>query len=316
MEAQRFPNDYDGIVAGAPTNNWTNMMFGRIWIAQATLSDPAGYIPPTKYPMIHKAALDACDALDGVKDGVIDEPSKCHFDPKVIQCEGADGPACLTRAQVDAANKIYSPAKNSRTGEEIFPGMPRGSELSWGTMAGGPKPIALADSHFQFVVFQNPAWDFRMLNFDSDIDRATKAERGVLAMTTPSFQEFFAHGGKLIHYHGWTDQQVVPYNSVNFYTSVAKEMGGVGKTMDSYRLFMAPGMNHCGGGDGPNTFDTVGALEQWVEKSSAPDQLLASHRTDGKLDRTRPLCPYPQVARYKGTGSTDEAANFSCVTGK
>ena len=313
MEAQRFPNDYDGIVAGAPTNNWTNMMFGRIWVAQATLKDSASYIPPAKYPVIHKAALEACDAADGVKDGVIGDPTRCHFDPQVLECKESDGPDCLTTAQVEAARKIYAAPKNPSSGQEIFPGMEPGSELVWATLAGGPKPIALADDHFKYVVFQDPNWDFKTLNFDGDLSKAEKADHGILSAISPDLKAFASHGGRLIHYHGWSDQQVQPRNSVNYYNSVDKALGGTGKEKDSYRLFMAPGMNHCGGGDGPNTFDMLGALEQWVEKGKAPDQILASHSTNGKVDRTRPLCPYPQVARYKGSGSTDDAVNFACA---
>ena len=316
MEAQRFPDDYDGIVAGAPTNNWTNMMFARIWIAQATLNDPASYIPPAKYPVLHKAALDACDALDGVQDGVIDDPTRCHFDPKAIQCKDGDGPNCLTSAQVEAARKIYTPAKNARTGQEIFPAMEPGSELVWATLAGGPKPIALADDHFKYVVFQDPNWDFKTLNFDGDIDKAQKFDDGILSATNPDLKPFLSHGGKLIHYHGWTDQQVMPLNSINYYAKVAKGLGGIDKTMDSYRLFMVGGMNHCGGGVGVNTFDMVGALDQWAANGKAPDRILASHSSGGKVDRTRPLCPYPQKAQYTGSGSTDDAANFVCVAGK
>ena len=312
MEAQRFPEDYDGVVAGAPTNNWSNMMFGRIWVAQATLKDPAGYIPPAKYPAIHQAALDACDALDGIKDGVIDDPRRCHFDPKVLECKGEDGPACLTSAQVAAARKIYTPTKNAANGQEIFPAMNPGSELVWATLAGGPRPIALADDHFKYVVFQDPNWDFKTLNFDSDYVKAMKLDQGLLSAVSPDLKAFFSHGGKFIHYHGWTDQQVMPGNSINYYNSVVKAMGGAGKTMESYRLYLAPGMNHCGGGDGPNSFDTLGALEQWVEHGKAPDQIVASHSTRGQVDRTRPLCPYPQVAKYAGSGSTDDAANFVC----
>lgn len=316
MEAQRFPNDFDGIVAGAPTNNWTNMMFGRIWVAQATLSDAASYIPPAKYPVIHKAALEACDALDGVKDGVIGDPTRCHFDPRVTACKQGDAPDCLTAPQVAAAQKIYTPAKNPSTGQVIFPAMEPGSELVWATLAGGPKPIALADDHFKYVVFQDPNWDFKTLNFDSDLTKAEKADRGVLSATNPDLGPFFSHGGKLIHYHGWTDQQVEPRNSVNYYASAVKAAGGETKAMESYRLFMVPGMNHCGGGDGPNSFDMLGALEQWVEKGKAPSQIVASHSANGKVDRTRPLCPYPQVAHYSGAGSTDDAANFACVEGQ
>jgi feruloyl esterase len=313
MEAQRFPQDYDGIIAGSATNNWTKMMFGRIWVGQATLSDPASYIPAAKYPVIHRAVLAACDATDGVKDGVLDDPTKCTFDPGVLACKnGADAADCLTKTQVEAARKIYTPATNPRTGEQIFPPMERGSELVWGRLAGGPKPIELADDYFKYVVFEDPQWDFRTLNFDGDEAKAIKQDGGVLSATNPDLRPFFARGGKLITYHGWTDQQVMPENSINYYKSVVAAVGEE-KADTSYRLFMAPGMNHCGGGDGPNKFDMLGVLEAWRENGKAPDAVLASHATDGKVDRTRPLCRYPEVAKYKGSGSTDDAANFTCV---
>jgi feruloyl esterase len=312
MEAQRYPADYDGIVAGSATNNWNAMMFGRMWVAQATLSDKASYIPPAKYPMIHRAALAACDAMDGVTDGVIGNPMECRFDPGVLACKAdSDGADCLTKPQVEAARRIYTPATNPRTGVVIFPPMERGSELVWGRLAGGPEPIQLADDYFKYVVFENPLWDFKALNFDGDYTKGRQRDGGVLSATNPDLRPFFAHGGKLITYHGWTDQQVMPENSINYYKSVAAVVGA--KTDDSYRLFMAPGMNHCSGGDGPNKFDMLGALEVWRETGRAPDAVLASHATAGKVDRTRPLCAYPAVAKYKGSGSTDEAANFSCV---
>ena len=312
MEAQRYPEDYDGIVAGAPTNNWTNMMFGRIWIAQAAHIDEAGYIPPAKYPAVHAAALAACDALDGVRDGVIDDPGRCHFDPGTIQCRDGDGDACLTAPQVEAARKIYATAKNSRSGDSIFPGLEPGSELGWSTLA-GPRPIALADDHFKYVVFQNAAWDFRTLNFDGDLVKAMKAGDEDLSAVSTDMKAFWSRGGKMIQYHGWADQQAQPRNSVNYYRSVLDAAGDQARVMNSYRLFMAPGMGHCGGGDGPHSFDMVGALEQWVEKGKAPEQIPAFRAVNRKVDRTRPLCPYPQVARYQGTGSTDEAGNFACV---
>jgi feruloyl esterase len=307
MEAQRFPDDYDGIVAGAPTNNWNNMMFGRMWVALATLKDPASYIPPAKYRVIHHAVMEACDQMDGVKDGVLEDPTRCHFDPAALACKGEDSADCLTAAQVESARKIYTPARNPRTGAEIFPPMERGSELVWKTLAGGPKPIALADEYFKFVVFQNANWDFRTLNFDGDVAKGQARDGGVLTATDPNLRPFFAHGGKLIQYHGWTDQQVMPGNSIHYFQSVVKEIGDAGKVAQSYRLFLAPGMGHCGGGEGPNQFDAVGAVAAWVEHGKAPDSMTASRN-----GRTRPLCPYPQVAVYKGTGSTDDAANFVC----
>ena len=188
--------------------------------------------------------------------------------------------------------------------------MERGSELSWRTLAGGPRPILLADDHFRYVVFEDPKWDFKTLNFAGDVTKALQRDRGVLSAANPDLRPFFAHGGKLIQYHGWADRQVMPRNSVHYYESAAATSGKA--TSNSYRLYMAPGMNHCRGGDGPNTFDMLSALEQWREHGKAPDAILASHSTDGKVDRTRPLCPYPEISHYKGAGSTNEAANFSC----
>jgi feruloyl esterase len=311
MEAQRYPEDYDGIVAGSATNNFTAMMFGRIWVGQATLSDAASYIPAAKYAVIHKAVLAACDAIDGVKDGVLEEPMKCRFDPGVLECKAGDGADCLTKAQVAAARRIYTPATNPRTDEVVFPPMERGSELVWGRLAGGPEPIQLATDFFKYVVFEDAGWDFKTLNFDGDVAKAQAEDRGVLSATDADLRPFFARGGRLVQYHGWTDQQVMPENSINYYKSVVAKVGRA-KVDEAYRLFMAPGMGHCGGGDGPNEFDMLGAMESWREGGKAPEVVVASHATGGVVDRTRPLCAYPKVARYKGVGSTDDAGSFVC----
>ena len=311
-EAQQFPADYDGIVAGAPANFWTHLMTSGIWVAQAALVDPARYLPKEKYALIHKAVLEACDARDGVKDGVLEDPTRCHFDPKVLECKEGDAPTCLTAPQIETARRIYAPVTNPRTGKEIFPGLEPGSELGWAGMAGGPKPFAIPVDHFKYVVFKDPDWDYRTFNFDSDLALADKLDDGTLNATDPNLKGFLARGGKLLLYHGWNDQLIAPSNSINYYQNVMTTMGA-DKVRDSVRLFMAPGMNHCAGGDGPNAFDPVTVIEQWVEKGKAPDQIVASHITNGAVDRTRPLCPYPQIAKYKGTGSTDDAANFACV---
>jgi feruloyl esterase len=260
-EAQRFPEDYDGIIAGAPANYWTHLMAGDLWPGLATLNDPASYIPKEKYAVIHKAVLDACDAKDGVKDGVIDDPTRCGFDPKTLECKGPEGASCLTAPQVEAARKIYAGARNPRTGAQIFPGLEPGSELVWGPLAGGPKPFGISDSHFKYVVFRDPNWDFRALNFDSDVALADKVDDGLLNATDPNLSRFVAHGGKLLLYHGWNDQLIAPRNTVNYYRSVADTMGGASKIQDSIRLFMAPGMNHCAGGDGPFKFDAISVIE-------------------------------------------------------
>jgi feruloyl esterase len=308
-EAQRFPADFDGIIAGAPANYQTHLHVWSIAVAQAVHKEPGSYIPPEKYPAIHKAVLEACDTLDGLKDGLIQDPTRCHFGPKVLQCEGGDGPTCLTAPQVEAVRKIYAPLKNSRTGEEIFPGMEPGSELGWAALA-GPGAAAVATDTFTYIVYKDPNWDWRTMNPDTDTALADKIDNGLINATDPNLERFFSHKGKLIMYHGWNDQLIAPGNSVNYYNSV----GGPGlRPADSIRLFMVPGMAHCGGGEGPNTFDMVSALEQWVEHGQAPEQIVASHIQNGTVDRTRPLCPYPQVALYNGTGSIDKAANFTCA---
>jgi tannase/feruloyl esterase len=311
-EAQRFPADYDGIVAGAPANYWTHLMASGVWIGQATLADAAAYIPQEKYAVIHRAALDACDALDGVKDGVIDDPTQCRFDPGELKCRSDEAPTCLTMPQVEAARKIYAGPTNPRTRAVVFPGLERGSELGWGAMAGGPAPFQITSDHFRFVVSKDAKWDFRTLDFDRDVALADRLDNGLLNATDPDLRTFFARGGKLLLYHGWADQLIAPRNTIDYYRNVLASSGGASSAAGSVRLFMAPGMAHCAGGEGPSSFDALAALEEWVEKGHAPDRLIAAHRTNGVADRTRPLCPYPQTARYNGSGSTDDAANFTC----
>ena len=313
VEVQRYPNDFDGVIAGAQANPRTHLNAWQLSIAQAALSDPAAFIPREKYPAIHRAVLNACDTLDGVKDGLIGDPTRCHFDPQVIACGKEDGHECLTARQIETARTIMRPAKTSR-GEEVFPGYAPGTELGWGTIVGGPEPTSLAIDHYKYVVFKDANWDWRTFNIDRDVAVADKVDGGTINAVDPNIQPFTGHGGKLLLYHGWADPLVAPGTSINYYNSVVKALGGPSKTAAIVRLFMVPGMGHCGGGAGPNTFDAVTALERWVEQGRAPDQMVASHSTNGVVDRTRPLCPYPQVAVYKGAGSTDDAANFVCRT--
>jgi feruloyl esterase len=311
MEAQRFPADFNGIIAGAPGLDWTGRAIQSVWIAQAAHKDEASYIPPNKYPLIHNAVLQACDARDGLKDGVLEDPTRCDFDPKELQCKGSDESACLTAPQVETARAIYATVMNQRTKQPVFRGFERGSEAGWATMA-GPQPFGIGTDLFKYVVFDDPNWDYKTFHFDTDVERTGEVEKGRLNATDPNLKAFIGRGGKLIQYHGWSDPQIAPRNSVSYYQSVLEEMGGTSKVQGSYRLFMVPGMGHCRGGDGTSDFDMLGALEQWVENGTAPDQILASRVRDGKKDRTRPLCPYPEVAAYKGTGSTDAAASFVC----
>jgi feruloyl esterase len=308
MEAQRYPADYDGIIAGAPVNARVHQMIWELWVAQAVHKDEASYIPPAKYKTINDAALAKCDADDGAKDGLLTSPNRCQFDPSVLQCKAGDDVSCLTAPQVAAAKQIYSPAKNPRTGKEIFPALQPGSELGWAGLA-GPEPVREAVEFFQYVVANDPKWDFRTLDFDRDVTRAEKAASQVIDAVDPNLQPFFARGGKVLMYHGWNDQLVAPLNSVNYYQAVT---GATKSAVDSIRLFMMPGMTHCRGGAGPDSFDRMGVIERWVEKGEAPKQIVAEHLTSGVVDRRRPLCPHPQVAAYNGKGSLDDAASFTC----
>jgi feruloyl esterase len=309
MEALRYPADYDGIVAGAPVNYRTHQLTAELWVARAVHKTEASYIPPAKYPALHRAAVEACDANDGLKDGLIDDPRTCKFDPKAIECKAGDEPTCLTAPQVEAARQIYTPAIAPSTKKEIFPALQRGGELVWGSLA-GPQPVGEAVEFFQYVVFNDPSWDYKTLNFDTAAELADRAAGSVLNVIDPNLKGFFDRGGKLLLYHGWNDQFVAPENSINYYTSVLNRPAN--RAADSIRLFMAPGMNHCRGGEGPNTFDAMGALERWVEQGQAPNRIDATHTTGDTVDRSRPLCAYPNVARYKGSGSIDDAASFTC----
>ena len=339
MEAQRFPDDFKGIIVGAPANFWTHLMTGFVWDEQVLLDDPASYIPASKLPALQAAALAACDALDGVKDGLLEDPSRCQFDPAVLTCEGADGVDCLTPAQVAAARKIYAGPNNPRTGKQIFPGYAPGAEAgggnwpAWivGKLPNGGFQFSFGNVFFAHMVFERPQWEFRTLNFDSDVTLADTKMASILNSTNPDLRRFQARGGKLIQYHGWADAAISPANSINYYQSVVGKMGGLEKTKAFYRLYMVPAMSHCAGGAGPNSFgaiiqppthpadaenDVVQALTRWVESGVAPGSIIATKYKDDDPKKgvvmTRPLCPYPQHAKWTGSGSVFDAANFIC----
>jgi feruloyl esterase len=318
-EAQKFPDDYDGIVAGASAYDLVPLHAAWIRLAQVAHKTEASYIPPAKYSLIHDAVLSACDALDGAKDGLLENPLKCKFDSKLLLCKAGDGPGCLTAPQVEAATEIFSPARNPRTKKELMPPLLPGSETAWGVLAGpltdnapASRESSVAINTYKYWIFKNPNWDYKTLNFDKDMDFAYQADNGLNGAKDPNLRPFFNRKGKLLMYHGWSDQIVPPQHSIEYYNNVLEKVGP--QARDSIRLFMIPGMEHCFGGVGPNQFDYVTGLEQWVEQGKAPAEMIAAHRTaDGKTDRTRPICAYPAQARYKGTGSLDDAANFGCV---
>ena len=311
MEAQRYPDDFDGIVAGAPAVDTTGRAAFAISIAQQQHRTEASYIPAEKYPAIHAAVLDACDAKDGVTDRIIENPRACKFDPKVLECKAGDSPTCLTTEQVETARAMYKPLVHPRTGATIFPPLEPGSELGWATF-GGPNPFGAGAEMYQYMVHNNPALDYKTVNFDEDWAKVVAIEKGNINVLQPDFDKFAARGGKLIHYHGWADQQIPTGSSTRFFAAMEAHTGGRAKFHDYYRMFMVPAMGHCNGGAGTTTFDMLSALEQWVEQGKAPDTIPAARVVNGKTERTRPLCPYPAVATWSGHGSPDDAANFSC----
>jgi feruloyl esterase len=308
MEAQRFPEDYDGISAGAPANNWVPLMASGIWIVQA-LTDPAGPIPEEKFPVIQNAAVAACDAGDGVTDRIISDPMRCDFDPEVLRCAGNDGPDCLTAAQVESLRKIYRGPTNPTTGEQVFPGVEPGSELELPAFSG----FRIYENYWKQLVFNDPAWDLRTLDFDRDLKTASELDGSVLSATDPDLGAFVARGGKLFLWHGWNDTLITPRSAIDYYDEIVMKMGAE-RVRDSVRLFMMPGVLHCAGGDGPDRIDHLAVLEQWVERGEAPDRVIARRTLEGGGERTRPLCPHPLQARYRGTGGTDDAASFDCVS--
>lgn len=335
MEVQRYPGDFDGIVAGDPANFWTHhYMGGHLWVVQATQKDPSSYIPAGKVPLIARAVNDRCDELDGIKDGILNDPIRCHFDPATLLCHDGDAPTCLTAAQVEAVKKLYAGPRDSE-GNQIYPGLLPGGEDGpggWAAWVTGSQPgkslhFTLGIPYLKYIAFEDPNWDFRTfdfdkpmragVDFDSDVDFVDGKLAAISNAVDPDLRPFRKRGGKLIQYHGWSDPDIPPLNSINYYDSVEAFMGHGGDDSskpigDFYRLFMVPGMQHCGGGPGPGVFDMLGPLERWVEKGIAPEEIIASHLTNGVTDRTRPLCPYPKQAKWTAKGSTDDAANFVC----
>lgn len=337
MEAQRFPDDYNGIIAGAPANYWTHLLAEAIWNTQAVLAKPASYIPPGKLPAISHAVLAACDAGDGVKDGILNDPRRCHFNPQKLLCRGPDSAACLTAPQVAALKKIYAGPSNHE-GRNIFPGFLPGAELGpngWGPWITGRAPrksldFAFGTQFFTNMMYNNPSWDFHTLNFDADI-RSTDRKMGpLLNATSPDLTKFKQRGGKLILYHGWNDPAIPALNTVDYYRSVVLRMGL--RAADRFvRLYMVPGVQHCGGGPGPDSFgaymsngadpehNMFSALQRWVEHGKAPKAIIATKYKDASkpasgAEMTRPLCPYPETAKYKGSGDIHDAASFVCTT--
>jgi hypothetical protein len=327
LEAQRYPDDFDGIVANAPWVDQTGFTIGALWNQRALSEAP---VPLAKMPLVAERVMAKCDAVDGLKDGLIDDPRTCRFDPArdVPACRDSAGASdCLTAAEAGTLKKIYDGVTSK--GKPFFPGYMIGSEAvttaANGTTASGwansilpaqptakPADFNLAEGVMRYLVLDPPQADYDFMKFDFDRDLRLVERWSKLAdAKEDDLSKFRKSGGKLIMTYGWADQILQPMMGVKYYEAVVKENGR--SATDFARLFMMPGVAHCGGGIGPDRHDAVTAVIDWVEKNKAPDTLIASKVTNGKVVRTRPLCPYPQVARYKGQGSIDDAANFSCV---
>jgi feruloyl esterase len=308
MSAQKFPDDFDAVIAGAPANYQTHLHAWDLGVSIPTLKDPSSAVSPAKLAMLNQAALEACDARDGVKDGLLNDPRACRFDPSVLLCKGSETDACLTPLQLESVKRMYAAAK-TRAGQYVFPGKDPGSEAGWNVISGGSQPPGVSVGSFQ-VAYDDAAWDWRTFELDRDLKVVDEKVGAIVNAVSPDLQAFKARGGKLLLYHGWNDTAISAGNSIDYYQSVLKKMGS--KQDDWIRLFMAPGMQHCGNGPGPNQVNYMAVMERWREAGAAPDQIVASHVTNNRVDMTRPWCPYPQIAQYKGTGSTNDAANFVC----
>ena len=312
-EAHRYPEDYNGIVAGDPANNRVRLHMNGYWAYEATHADPASYIPPTKLPMINKAVLNACDKNDGLADGIIDDPRNCSFDVASIECKGGDAPDCLTAPQVAAMKKIYQGPKNPRTGELIFPGMYVGSEVN---PLGLDRTLANAPASGRpapppgLAIWTN--WKGPDYDWDKDASNVISELSPLLDDADPDLSAFKKRGGKLLLYTGWADPLIPAADTLHYYEGHAEEDGRRAADRGVRAAVHGPGMGHCAGGNAPTRFDALAALEPWVEKAHAPEKMIAAQVVQGETKRTRPICVYPQVAKWNGTGSQDEAASFSC----
>jgi len=312
MEAYRYPEDYDAISAIAPANPMVPLMVMSLWTGNATMRDDASRIPAPHYALVEKAAMQACDADDGVRDGIIGNPPTCKFDPAMLQCkgDGAERTDCLTAPQVHALSAIYEGPRNPRTGEQIYPGLPVGAEAQMQLLTMGQEPFPVATTFFRGPVFNDPTWNFRSFDYDRDVERAKAYGSDALDVPPTGLDRFVAGNRKLLLSHGWSDGLIPAQSTVNFYDALVKDVGAR-RARDNVRLFMVAGMTHCAGGAGPSAIDFLGAIDRWVETGEAPERLVAANPPSAPK-RTRPLCPYPQLAQYTGSGSTDEEQNFRC----
>lgn len=318
MEASRFPGDYDAIIAGAPAAPWTRLMSAFAWNAQTLAASP---IPKAKLAVVQTAVMAQCDRLDGVADGVLENPAACRFDPKTVQCKAGDAADCLTPAEVGALRKIYS-GPTTRAGRALFPGFAVGGEAvpgAWESWIVKPdsQHAKFSTEFFRNMVYDDAGWSLASFDVERDLKAARARQAATLDSDNADLSAFKARGGKLILYHGWADAAIPPGSTIEYYKAVQAKTGG-----EFVRLFMLPGMSHCLGGPGPNAFDALEALDAWRGGGPAPEQMIATKFDNDlfgflgfpvKTVRTRPICAWPKTARWDGKGSSDEADSFACV---
>jgi feruloyl esterase len=309
-EVQKFPSDYNGIVVGGHAAHLTRQIFGQLWLWMAAHPDGVAVLPTAKLSVLHDAVLATCDLLDGVNDGLLEDPTRCAFDPREIQCKSGDDANCLTAPQVEAARKIYAGPTNPRTNERVWSPLYRGSELDWSFFTDSPVPIGIATGVLRMIL-GDPTFDYHAVNFDAHVAAADRSDIARVSASNADISGYIRGGGKLILSGGWNNALVPAGAVVDYYTRVRSTIGAR-DTQRAVRLYMVPGMIECNGGPGTDTFDMLAVMRRWVERGRAPADVTASRVEHGKVVRTRPLCPYPQVANYKGQGSTDEARNFAC----
>jgi feruloyl esterase len=314
MSAQYFPDDIDGLAIGDPANPMTRLQANSIFISLALTKTPESFIQPEKWQMIHDTVLKACDAKDGLKDGMVENPMACGFDPKKLLCKAGDGADCLTPPQFEALSAILTGSRNPGTGEQLYVGYPLGTRMLPGPVA-GKTPDTSAPTTFR-MLFNDPQWDYHTFNFDTDTARADALGRGKMNADEPErLAKLFARGGKILTYHGWDDQAISPLIAIKLYQDALAANGGLAKAGNAIRLFMIPAKGHCG-----NPFDQMEPLVKWVEQGVAPEQVVVTYKNttpDGKTtERQHPVCAYPKVARYTGKGSSDEVSSYTCVATK
>ncbi len=321
MEAQRYPQDYNGVMAGAPAINFPKLLMQSSWgtLQMSTAGNP---VPACKLAAATAAAISACDAADGVKDGVIEDPKRCSYDPKALVGTSAGECGTFTQADADVIRKIWD-GPHRADGSFLWYGQARGADLSaLSPSSGNPlkaQPFIFTTYWLRYFLTEDPQFDpltMAPAMYEHFWDQSQEEYNIVIGTDNPDLTAFRDRGGKAILWHGWADQLITPEATIDYYKRVQQQMGGAEKTAQFARLFMAPGVGHCGGGAGPSPYGQLDALLSWVEDGRPPVTLTAARRDQaGPVTRSRPLCQYPLVAKYKGTGSTDDAANFVCSTG-